>query len=89
MDNEFTSRIVLGSVVVSTFIEGWKVYKVCHRTPRPSPSAHLPHYFTVTSTVTVPYPPLYHNVVSVTISSSSDLHLSLRPAVEQKYLTVL
>ena len=28
MDNEFTSRIVLGSVVVSTFIEGWKVYKV-------------------------------------------------------------
>jgi hypothetical protein len=28
MDNEFTSRIVLGSVVVSTFIEGWKVFKV-------------------------------------------------------------
>lgn len=32
LDNEYTSRIVLGSVLVSTAIEGWKVSRVLRPT---------------------------------------------------------
>eukprot|EP00038_Savillea_parva_P010335 m.189607 g.189607 ORF g.189607 m.189607 type:complete len:752 (-) comp17772_c0_seq1:108-2363(-) len=32
LDNEYTSRIVLGSVVIGTVIEGWKVFKVLRPT---------------------------------------------------------